>query len=321
MLYVQSGYVRQSLHRRRQSYLKNCLDTGQAQLLFIFDRKVGVVRSENGFDIALFGPDRVPRDRREMLQAVFLGELDGTPVFSIACEEHPRNLLGLGCQPPLFVELRQATGMLAAESASLLGYALAMDHWHRSHRFCGACGSLTASGESGHMRICTNPDCERKHFPRTDPAIIVLVANNDACLLGRKREWPDRRYSTIAGFVEPGETPEQAVQREVFEETGIHVANIKYFASQPWPFPGSLMLGYHAGALSETIKLHDDELQDARWYTRDEILDWVPSGRLLLPSQISIAYSLLEEWFNRDDVPPLREIDKQGQHRAPITQL
>ena len=173
-----------------------------------------------------------------------------------------------------------------------------MDHWHRVHAYCGSCGSATESSESGHMRVCTNEECARRHFPRTDPAIIVLVESGDSCLLGRKKEWPDRRYSTLAGFVEPGETPEQAVWREVFEETGTRVESVKYLGAQPWPFPGSLMLGFHARAPKGIISLMDDELQDARWFSRAEIAEWVPDHRLRLPTRISIAYRLLSSWFD-----------------------
>jgi NAD+ diphosphatase len=303
--FVQSGYDRHSLYRDRGRYLKSCLDDGSARFLFIYDRKVGLRRTDAGFEAALICPDLIPRAQRDALEAIFLGELGAQPVFSIGCDDHPRSLLSLASDPLLFLDLRQASSMLQPHAASLLGYALAMDHWHRSHRYCGACGHSTATGAAGHVRICGNTDCARKHFPRTDPAVIVLVHNDEACLLGRKREWVDRRYSTIAGFVEPGETPEQAVLREVYEETGTAVTHVRYHAAQPWPFPGSLMLGYYARATPGPVTLHDNELQDARWFTRAEIAEWVPQGRLRLPSRVSIAYRLLEHWFDQYEGPAL----------------
>lgn len=308
--FVQAGYDRKSLHRDRHRYLANCLKSEEALLLFVFERKVALRKTDEGLTAALIEPAMIRGDRRDSLQAIFLGEYHGRPVFSIACDEHPRHLLSLGSESLMFFELRQATSMLDPESASLLGYAMAMDYWHRTHRYCGVCGNATEPSESGHLRTCTNRDCGRKHFPRTDPAVIVLVVDGDqSCLLGRKREWPDRRYSTIAGFVEPGETPEQAVIREVYEETGTEVHAPRYFESQPWPFPGSLMLGYYATASVGDVQLFDNELQDARWFTRDEIVEWVPEGRLRLPTRISIAYRLIQNWFERSDVPTLDSLN------------
>ncbi|KAA3628654.1 MAG: NAD(+) diphosphatase [Proteobacteria bacterium] len=308
--FVQAGYQRHSLHRDRQHYLETCLKNDSALLLFVYDRKVALCKSDDGFVAALLDPSAIRRERRETLSAVFLGEYLDRPVFSITCDEHPRHLLSLGSPALMFFELRKATALLDPESASLLGYAMAMDHWHRNHRYCGVCGNPTEPSESGHMRTCTNRDCAQKHFPRTDPAVIVLVVDGEqSCLLGRKREWPDRRYSTIAGFVEPGETPEQAVIREVFEETGTTVRQPRYYQSQPWPFPGSLMLGFYATARRGEVHLFDNELQDARWFTREEIIDWVSTGRLRLPTRISIAYRLIESWFERADVPTLDSLN------------
>lgn len=307
--FVQHGYDRRSLYRARSRYLDNCLDDGSARLLFVYEGKVGLRRAGSNMEISLVDANMVPRGRREALTAVYLGEYVTRPVFAILCEEHPESLLALTAEPMVFAELRQASGLLTPHATSLLGYATAMDHWHRAHRFCGACGTATVTDGGGHVRRCSNPDCGRSQFPRTDPAVIVLVHDGDACLLGRKRDWIDRRYSTIAGYVEPGETPEQAVVREVYEETGAQVRKTRYYASQPWPFPGSLMLGYYARAERGEIVLHDNELQDARWFDREEIASWVPDGRLRLPSRISIAYRLLQHWFDEGADVPLDELN------------
>ena len=148
------------------------------------------------------------------------------------------------------------------------------------------------------MRECANPDCAQRHFPRTDPAIIVLVTHRDRCLLGRKPSWPRGLYSTIAGFVEPGECIEHAVQREVLEEAGIEVAEMHYQSSQPWPFPSSLMLGFRARASSTSICVGQDELEDARWVSRIELRHDLMSGTIRLPADISISYRLIEGWYN-----------------------
>jgi NAD+ diphosphatase len=203
--------------------------------------------------------------------------------------------------------LKQAAGMVDRRQAGLLAYANAITHWHRSTAFCGVCGSRTISSEAGHLLTCSNQDCRRQHFPRTDPAIIVLVTNNDSCLLGRQPVWPPGLYSTIAGFVEPGETLEQAVAREVQEETGVVVKGVSYASSQPWPFPGSIMLGFYATAERMAVQVDGDELEDARWLSRKQMLDELRARRLRLPLSYSIARCLIEDWFDAGNLGNLRE--------------
>ena len=158
--------------------------------------------------------------------------------------------------------------------------------------------------KSGHVLVCTNPSCRHEQFPRIDPAIIVLVSDGERALLGRQASWPVGRYSTIAGFVEPGESLEDAVVREVFEETGIEVDRIEYQSSQPWPFPASLMLGFTAHAVTTEVHLRDQELEDARWFTRAALT----SNGALLPPRQSISYRLIEQWFDAGADIPLRDI-------------
>ena len=205
--------------------------------------------------------------------------------------------------PGTFEEIRGIGHRLAADEAALLAYARAMVIWHERHRFCGRCGAPTTSADAGHARDCSG--CGTRHFPRVDPAIIVLVADDERCLLGRQPSWPPGRYSTIAGFVEPGESLEDAVAREVAEETGIVVSEVDYHSSQPWPFPSSLMLGFTARPASTEIVLRDGELEDAVWVTRDEIV----AGRIIVPPPVSIAYRLVEEWF---DAEPGRCLAKEA---------
>jgi NAD+ diphosphatase len=168
--------------------------------------------------------------------------------------------------------------------------------WHEATLYCGKCGSASQPEAGGNTRRCCNPDCDKEIFPRTDPAIIVLVADGDRCLLGRQAGWPEGRYSTIAGFVEPGESLEDAVRREVYEETNIRVGAVHYHSSQPWPFPSALMLGFIAEAASVEIILNDGELEDARWFTRKELM----SNEAVLPFRISIARRLVDHWINGD---------------------
>jgi NAD+ diphosphatase len=170
-------------------------------------------------------------------------------------------------------------------------------------RFCGSCGCATLPARAGHVLVCTNPSCRHEQFPRLDPAIIVLITDGTRALLGRQATWPLGRYSTIAGFVEPGESLEDAVVREVLEETGVLVDGIEYHSSQPWPFPASLMIGFRARAVTLEIARRDDELEDARWFTREE----VAAGTPVLPPQQSISFSLIEHWFNEGSALPLHQ--------------
>jgi NAD+ diphosphatase len=198
-----------------------------------------------------------------------------------------------------FADLRQSAALLNDNDAALLGYALAILTWQRNHQHCGACGAPTVPRQGGHVLQCTDRVCALEHYPRTDPAIIVLVEHEDRALFGRKAEWPAHRYSTIAGFVEPGESVEQAVVREVAEETGVEVIESCYHSSQPWPFPCSLMLGYTALAGRSQIHLNDRELEEARWLSRQELTDRLVCGEFLPPTPISISFRLIEDWFNR----------------------
>lgn len=229
---------------------------------------------------------------------IYLGHSDGRQFLTLDLPDTPRLKTAISAFGRL-VDLRRFAALLGDPEATLLGYAKAMNNWHQNHRFCGRCGAPNASRDGGHVLVCRNNECGRNHYPRTDPAVIVLVEHEGRALLGRKPEWPDNRYSTIAGFVEPGESAEQAVVREVGEETGVTVARVTYHSSQPWPFPGALMLGYVGEASSTSIHLGDDELADARWLGRDELANHLVAGDLLLPTPISISYRLIEDWFDR----------------------
>ncbi len=186
---------------------------------------------------------------------------------------------------------------MEAREAGLAAYARAMVHWHQTHRYCGACGASTDVEQAGYLRRCRAEGCGRQHFPRTDPAIIVRVTHGERVLLGRQATWPKRWFSVLAGFVEPGESLEDCVRREVLEETGVAVHDIVYNSSQPWPFPSSLMLGFSAVAAGDELKIQDDELEEARWFERNEILAGVADGELRLSPITSISRHLIDEWL------------------------
>lgn len=230
----------------------------------------------------------------------FLGLWDRVPLFAVdaSAAEDPLPLL-----PPeigRFADLRAAAGLLPAGDASVLAHARALMHWRNRHGFCGVCGSPCEARSAGHVMHCTNPACAAQHFPRTDPAVIMLVTRGERALLGHAARFPANMYSTLAGFVEPGESLEEAVAREVFEEAGVRVGAVAYHSSQPWPFPGSIMLGFYAEALGEEIVLDRNELEDARWFTRAEIRNHAAHG-FTVPRGDSIARRLIEDWVAAED--------------------
>lgn len=238
---------------------------------------------------------------------VFLGLDDNIPLFCAdvsATDE--ADILALPGEHE-FVDLREAGWLLSGQEAALLAYARGLLYWNRHNGFCGTCGSLATSQQGGHMRLCSNQRCARMHFPRTDPAVIMLVedvsdASNPRCLLGRNSRFPERLVSTLAGFVDPLESLEECVAREVFEEAGIRVDRVEYQASQPWPFPSSIMLGFRARALTTEIEIDGVEIAEAHWFSPQQLRkfgEWGDGGDgYCLPRRDSIARYLIECWLH-----------------------
>lgn len=228
-------------------------------------------------------------------QLCFLGLAGETPWFAAGLPPSET--------PPLPGDTRALNDvvlLMDGDHAAILAYARAVLIWHENHKYCGRCGGVTVSAEAGHCRQCTA--CGHRTFPRTDPVVITLILDGDRCLLGRQASWPPGMYSAIAGFVEPGETIEAAVRREAEEETSIVIGDVRYLGSQPWPFPASLMLGFHADALTTAIRRKDNELEDCRWFTKAEVLTFKerndPAPGLKLPNRYAIARVLLDRWLN-----------------------
>lgn len=231
----------------------------------------------------------------DLEQAIFLGNDAAGPVIAASSgadrDDPPTGFTAVPFRV-LFVEGLVDAAVLGAvaQGASLLA-------WNANHRFCGRCGSETASRAGGYRRYCEA--CDREHFPRTDPVAIMLAARQDRCILGRSPHFAEGMYSCLAGFIEPGETIESAVRRETFEESGIRLGTVEYLASQPWPFPYSLMIGCIGEAVSETVDPDTSELEDCRWFSREEVLQMLeerhPDG-LKLPPPGAIAHFIVEHW-------------------------
>jgi NAD+ diphosphatase len=258
--------------------------------------------------VAVFGRLDDVDERLGRGEFVFLGIIDERAHFAldVSAIETPLEMLrspalasaGIEEAGVRFADLRQLAGRLDRRDGALLAFSRAMLFWHSRHRFCGLCGSPTRSEEAGHMRRCTDPACHTMHFPRTDPAVIMLVTEGDRVLLGRNKNFPlPGMYSTLAGFVEPGESLEDAVAREVREETAIEVSAVHYHSSQPWPFPANIMLGFYAEAASSAITVDYGELEDARWFERDWLLSHVDDDSFRMPRRDSIARRLIEDWL------------------------
>jgi NAD+ diphosphatase len=266
-------------------------------------RFVALWRGHNLVAVGEDAPRAVLLTRAEIAalhcEPVLLGLVGERAYFAIdlSCEAEPLACIGGASRE--FTDLRRVGSLLSRTEGSLLAYARGMAYWHERHRFCGVCGAPTASEEGGHVRRCTSAACAAAHFPRTDPAVIMLVHDGERCLLGRKPGWPKGMHSTLAGFVEPGESLEEAVAREVLEETGVAVDRVTYHSSQPWPFPASLMLGFHATARTQAITPDPEEIEHAAWYDRRYLLERKDDDELRLPRGDSIARRLVEDWLGQ----------------------
>lgn len=297
---------RNSLKRSDSTWIKNNLCGNEAFIIPVYKQKF-LISKEGSGEVAFFRPELFSSILNRQDNFIYLGEVEGENYFCVKMNEEDIKKNSLAAYGE-FMELRGIAPLLSRKDAALLAYARAMIIWHDNNRYCGVCGSSTVSGEAGHKLICSNKECGTEHFPRTDPAIIVLVSIGDKCLLARQAKWVPRQYATIAGFVEPGESLEQAVAREVHEETGVELDKIRYLSSQPWPFPSAIMLGFRATAKSMNITLHDNELEDARWFTRKEIISGLKENSLKLPFNVSISFRLVESWFNEGSEGNLSDI-------------
>ncbi|MBZ0324680.1 MAG: NAD(+) diphosphatase [Alphaproteobacteria bacterium] len=285
-------------HRRRDDAgIEALLRGAESRVLPVWRTRNLVVRGPEGYELAYLAGREAAWFADQGGTVAFLGMLDDIAHFMIDLShlETPDNDPVLA-ERGRFMDLRRVGPTVEAESGALMAYARGLATWHGRHLYCGVCGAPTEARDGGHLRVCADPACGAEHFPRTDPAVIMLVTHGNTCLLGRQASWPEGRYSVLAGFVEPGESLERAVAREVYEETRIRTRNVRYHASQPWPFPSSIMLGFYAEAETTEIRVDGDELEDAQWFSRDRVARGEVEG-FLMPRGDSIAYRLIEDWL------------------------
>jgi NAD+ diphosphatase len=240
--------------------------------------------------------------RRQDDEAILLGLEGDSALFAVDLDSLAPSDAAALTEGRRLVGLREAGAELPQAEGGLAAYAVALLNWHRRHRFCANCGNSTVEVEAGYARKCLA--CGTMHFPRTDPVVIMLVENHGRLLLGRRAGWPDGRYSVLAGFVSPGESAEEAVLREVLEESGIEAYDPSFVASQPWPFPSSLMLGFEAQGCDGSPVSRDGELDDVRWFTREQVRAAATGrgGELVLPPEVSIARFLIDRWLDTPGV-------------------
>jgi NAD+ diphosphatase len=296
--YAGGRFDRAAPRRKDKAWVEGLLGHEETRFLLLSRGRNLVLAAAEAAPRAAF----VPRGDLAALAGdpVLLGLVEERAVFAIDLAEADAALAARAAgEAAAFTDLRRVGPLLSRQEGALLAYARGIAYWHERHRFCGVCGAPTASEEGGHVRRCTSPSCGTAHFPRTDPAVIMLVHDGERCLLGRKPEWPAGMHSTLAGFVEPGESLEEAVAREVNEETGVVVDEVAYHSSQPWPFPASLMLGFHARARSVAITVDPEELEHAAWYERGFLRAHRDDDELRLPRGDSIARRLVEDWLGR----------------------
>lgn len=287
----------QSEHRSDDA-AEAALNEPEARLMLLQEGRLFLKMNGENFDPYFTREECLPLEGR-LADAVLLGRSTNGPVLAVPCrcdiEALPESVKAIDYRS-IYVQ-----GLLGAEELGALAQGAALISWNESHRFCGRCGGETIMRAGGYRRYCAG--CEREHFPRTDPVAIMLAIRGERCLLGRSPHFAPGMYSCLAGFIEPGETIEAAVRRETLEESGIRLGKVTYLASQPWPFPYSLMIGCIGEALSETVEPDLSELEDCRWFDRQEVrrmLAGTHEAGLRTPPEGAIARHLISRWAQQD---------------------
>jgi NAD+ diphosphatase len=299
MMPFAGSHLDRASHRRTDSdWLGARLADPRTRMLPLWNLQALLVGDGDAVRAGFFPPGLCEQLAAPDMAPIFLGLDANQAVFAVdisAAAEPEREgpLVGLG----RFRDLRAAAPLLPYDDVAIIGHAKALIDWHQRHGFCPRCGARTRVMDAGYRRLC--PQCGAEHFPRTDPVVIMLAHAGDECLVGRGPHFQPQMYSALAGYVEPGETIEEAVRREIMEETGVKTGRVTYYATQPWPFPSSLMIGCFAEALSRDITLDAHELEDARWLDRTAaraLLSGETIDGLRIPPPLAIAHHLIREW-------------------------
>ena len=291
--YATSALDRVAHRRRDEAWLAERLADPRSLLLPVW-RGQNLLRDSDRPMAAMLVRGEAPAFVEAAPAIALLGLVGEVAHFAVDVSHHEQSPAIPGLR---FADLRSVGAIMGREEGGLLAYARGLIHWHQRHRFCGVCGSPTESREAGHMRRCSNPGCAAEHHPRTDPAVIMRIEHEGRILLARQKQWPPGMHSVLAGFVEPGESLEDTVRREVAEEAGLPLADVTYHSSQPWPFPASIMLGFTARALHDAVEVDGEELEQARWYSREELKASPENETFRLPRRDSIARRLVDDWI------------------------
>ncbi len=295
---------RSSELRKDENFLKSILDSEDVNFIPMKDDENYFISGKEEIKPLILTRRELERYIKDISldKMIFLGKINEKFYFSINIKSKIEKNTFINQGDIITDQLRNVIGSLTELDSSYLALAKGMTFWHEKNKFCGVCGSKTKMEEAGFVLRCVNKNCNQSHFPRTDPAIITLVSNKDKVLLARSSRFPQKMYSTLAGFVEPGESLELALKREVYEEVGVNVYKIEYFQSQPWPFPASLMLGFFAETEDTDLNIDEDEIEDANWFNISQLKDLthpeIKDG-FKLPRFDSIARRLVNDWIRR----------------------
>ncbi len=279
------------------AWLQAAADHRQTRFFLTHQGRLLAKATAEALELTWLESSQLTHSWQEFPYAAFLGLRGEQAVFVVDVDDAGAELVAEQHQSE-WVGARRLALQGRLNDAGVAAYGRALSLWQRNHQFCGRCGAATEVDQAGFRRRCTQADCRQQHFPRLDPAVIVAVGFEGRCLLGRQPSWPPNRYSTLAGFVEPGESLEDAVVREVAEESGVIIEHSRYHSSQPWPFPSSLMLGFLATAKSAELAL-GEELDDAKWLNAEELKAAVSGGTVILPPPLSISHRLLCDWYRQ----------------------
>lgn len=294
-----SGLERCERERANRRWLQDEQDAPHARFIALHNLQVAML-THPALEPAYLKIEEIPVAIENETTMLFLGQKDGKSIFAVEClQAEAEQLQDVGYH---FIDVRSIAMQMHGSELSILGHARSMMSWHLKNRFCGTCGTRTLVQRGGAVRYCGNETCATEFYPRNDPVVIMLAHRGDQCLLGRQHRFPPKMYSALAGFLEHGESLEEAVRRELFEEAGVEIGQVEYIASQPWPFEQSIMIGCLAEAISEDIVLDKEELDDARWVSLAHVrqaMDGDETAPIAVPPDMAIAHHLVKHWIER----------------------